>query len=124
MEQPLLTRAIVVTGHVQGRIRPRLLGVTGVFDGLDRVVGAGTGDDGDAARHLLDHQLHHPAVFVVSQGRALSRGADRHYAVRSLRYVPLHQTGQCGLIQLALTKGGDQGNYRTLKHGISFSWIG
>ncbi|MNC27177.1 hypothetical protein D3C75_753410 [compost metagenome] len=121
VEQAFLIRAVVVTGHMQGGIRPHLLGETGVFDGFDRVVGARTGDDRDPSRHLLDHQLHHPAMLVVGQGRALPRGTDRHYAMGPLLYVPLHQASQCGLVQLALSKWGDQGNYRTLKHGISFS---
>jgi len=60
-------------------------------------------------------------MLVVGQGRALSRRADRHYAMGPLLYVPLHQASQCGLVQLALSKWGDQGDYRTLKHGISFS---
>ena len=106
-------------GHAVAR--PHLLGETGVFDGFDRIVGPRAGDDRDPSRHLLDHQLHHPAVLVVGQGRTLPRGTDRHYAMGPLLYVPLHQTSQRGLVQLALSKWGDQGNYRTLKHGISFS---
>ena len=108
--EPLLIGAVVVTGHVQGGIGSRLLGMTGVFDRLDRVVGAGPGNHRNAPRYQLDHQLHYPAVFVMGQDRALARGAHRHYAVGTLFDMPLHQTRQRLFIQLALSKGGDQGD--------------
>ncbi len=108
--EPLLIGAIVVTGHVQGGIGPHLLGIAGVFDGFNRIVGTGPGNHRDAASHQFDHQLHHPAMLVVGQGRTLARGAHRHYAVGTLFDMPLHQTRQRLFIQLALSKGGDQGD--------------
>ncbi len=121
MVESFLIGTVVITGHMQGGIGPNPLSMEGVFDRFDRVVGAGPGDHRNAPRHLLDHQLHYPAVFVVSQGRTLACGPDRHYAMGTLLDMPLHQTQQRLFIQLALSKRGNQGNDWTLKHGISFS---
>ena len=82
----------------------------GVLDGFDRIVGARSGNHRNTASDLFDHQLHHPAVLIVGQGRALTRGTDRHNAVSTLLDMPLHQTQQRLFIQLSLSKRGDQRN--------------
>ena len=108
--EPLLIGAVIVTSHMQGGIGAHPLGMEGVLDSFDRIVGTRPGNHRNTASDLFDHQLHHPAVLVVGQGRALPRGTHRHNAVSALFDMPLHQTQQRLFIQLSLSKRGDQRN--------------
>ena len=108
--EPLLIGTVVVTGYMQSGISPHPLGMEGVLDGFDRIVGARSGNHRNTASDLFDHQLHHSAVLVVGQGRTFPRGTHRHNAVSALFDMPLHQTQQRLFIQLSLSKRGDQRN--------------
>ena len=106
---------------MQGGIGTGLFRFQAVLYRFQGIVGAGTGDDRHPARSLFDHQLDHPAMLVMVEGGALSRGTDRHYAVGALFNVPVHHASQSRFIQSAIGKRGDQGNNRTMDHTNSFS---
>jgi len=79
--EPFLIRLVVI-----GRDHQRGVGAYGlrVMHEIDRFGGrirAGPRDHRHAAGRGSDAKLNHLAVFVVTHGRALARGAHRHQAV-------------------------------------------
>jgi hypothetical protein len=115
--QSLLGRPVVVRVHHERGRRARLLGMRGEIDGLGGRVRAGARDDRQAPSRRVDHDLDHPLVLVVAQGRGLAGGSAGDDAIRALRHMDVHELTQLRLVHLAVPERGDQGNDGALEHG-------
>ena len=100
--EAFLRRLVVVRHHRQARRRaPAVLRVRGQLDRFGRRVGAGAGDDRDAAARELDRRLDEQAVLVDVDGRRFAGRADDDDAGGAVRDVEIDQPGERGKIERA-----------------------
>ena len=66
----------------------------GELDRLIGRIGAGAGDDRNAAARLVDAPFDDVLVLVMRQRRALARGADRNQAIGSFGDLPIDQIAE------------------------------
>ena len=115
LEQALLTGLVVVGHHRQHRIGAAVFRRRGQLDGLQGVVGAGSGNDRHPALDRFDGQLDDPLVLVKAQGGRLAGGAAGDDAVNAAGDLKFDQVNQTLFIDPALVHGGDQCGYSAFK---------
>ena len=98
----LFVRLVVVGGNEQQTIGAQaLIGERLGEHGL-RGVGARTGNNGDAARNLLDHGGDNGVVLVVGHRGALAGGAQGEDGVGAVLQVEIDKAPECVKVDTAV----------------------
>ena len=106
--KPFLSRLVVIGRHHQHGIGAGLFGVLGERDRFLGGIGAGAGDDRNAALRLLDAPLDHFVMLFVGQRRAFAGRADRNEPVGALGDLPIDQPAEGFLVDRAVVERRDE----------------
>ena len=87
-------------------------------DGVGGVVGAGTGDDGDAAGGMLYGEADGLAMLFVGKCGALTGGAGDDEGLDTLGDLPVDEAGEGGIVDAGLGQWGDEGGGDAAKDGM------
>ncbi len=118
LEQPFLSRLVVIGADDQCRIGACRLGLSRQPDRVLSGICPGTGDDRHPALCHFDTQLDHPLMFVLTEGGRFSGRTARHQAVGALSNLPSHQLLKSPLIHVSVAEWRDQRDERSLEHRI------
>ena len=113
--QAFLRGLVVVGRDVQGGVGADLFGELGQGDGFAGVVGARSGDDGNAFVDLLHADADGGFVFLVGHRGGFAGGAAGHEAVDALFDLPFDEFAVGFLIDLAVLERRHQSGERTVK---------
>ena len=89
--QAVLRRLVIVRRHKQERVRAKLLRFLGHHDSVRRIVGAGTGDDGNASLRALDREADRLQMLRIVKRRCLTGGSADNQCVCSFSNLILDQ---------------------------------
>ena len=85
------------------------------------VVGAGTGDDGDPACHLLDGEFDNLLLLFKFDGDVFAGGTHNHDGVDSVFNLEIQEAVQSLVVDGVSGHGGDNGGSHAGKDGFFHS---
>ena len=118
LDKAVLRGLVVVRGHDEHGVAADLAGVLCQADGVGRVVGAGAGDDGDAACRALCAVAQDLAVLFVGQRGAFAGGACDDEGVHALIDLPVDETAERRIVDAFSGQRGDEGGCNAAEDGI------
>ena len=117
-EQAVLGGLVVIRRHHQHGVGPGRAGVAGIGQDMLGVVGAGTGDDGDPARHLFHGIADDPGLVLRLDGGVLAGGTHDHQSVDAAFHLEFDEPSQGFIVDAVGGHGGDNGGSHAGKDGV------
>ncbi len=94
-----LVRLVVIRRDDENGIGTGLFGVLRQLDRFHRIVGAGTGNDRNAASRNLDANLDDTLVLVMRKGRRFTGRADRNQSFGTFFDLPVYKCAKGFLVE-------------------------
>lgn len=94
LDEAGLRGLVVVGGDLEGAVRADFFGAAGEVEGFGGGVGAGAGEDFEAAGGGFHGDADDFDVFVVVQRGGFAGGADRHQTIHAVGHLKFNQLAQ------------------------------